>query len=215
MPAATASSSTKRAPFDAIPCSSTALTSLRRSSAAIAGLIRDRLIAQGVPAERLVACGYGESRPVTEAGRTEFIWINVKALAGDQIHELARIAAVADVYDAITSERPYKPAAPAFVGVGIILDGSGTAFDPEIVEVFSQLVPPFPVGSEVRMPDGTVGVIAQLDARTRRPTATCDLISSTERPRRPPMRCRNPARGVVPSISTTAPGVTLSWWPRA
>jgi HD-GYP domain-containing protein (c-di-GMP phosphodiesterase class II) len=93
-----------------------------------------------------------------------------RGLKETQINELARIAAVADVYDAITSERPYKPAAAAFVGVGIIVDGSGSAFDPEIVQIFEELVPPFPVGSEVRLPDGTVGVVAQLDAATRRPT---------------------------------------------
>src|SRR4051794_12112349 len=39
-----------------------------------------------------------------------------RKLAGTQINELARIGAVADVYDAITSERPYKPARPPAAG---------------------------------------------------------------------------------------------------
>ncbi len=62
---------------------------------------------------------------------------------------MARIAAVADVYDAVTSERVYSPATPPHVGVKIILDGAGIGFDPAIVQVFSQLVAPFPPGVEV------------------------------------------------------------------
>ena len=88
-----------------------------------------------------------------------------QGLCGDRINELARIAAVADVYDAVTSERPYKPAAAPYVGVGIVVDGAGTAFDPAIVEIFEAIVPPFPVGSEIRMPDGSIGVVARLEEK--------------------------------------------------
>jgi HD-GYP domain-containing protein (c-di-GMP phosphodiesterase class II) len=87
-----------------------------------------------------------------------------QGLAGDQIHQLARIAAVADVYDAVTSERPYRPAQPPKVGVDVILEGEGTQFDPEVVKVFRRVVFPFPVGSEITLRDGTVGVIAECDA---------------------------------------------------
>jgi HD-GYP domain-containing protein (c-di-GMP phosphodiesterase class II) len=86
-----------------------------------------------------------------------------RGIAGREINQLARIAAVADVYDAITSARPYQAARPAHVGVQIILDGSGTAFDPEVVEVFREIVHPFPVGSEITLPDGEVGVVARVD----------------------------------------------------
>jgi HD-GYP domain-containing protein (c-di-GMP phosphodiesterase class II) len=62
-----------------------------------------------------------------------------QGLAGDKINELARICAVADVYDAITSERPYKPAAAPYVGVGVVVDGTGTAFDPTICDIFERV----------------------------------------------------------------------------
>src|SRR3954447_8152123 len=81
-------------------------------------------------------------------------------LAGTSINQLARIAAVADVFDAVTSERPYKAAQPAHIGVKVILEGSGTAFDPEVVEVFRRLVLPSPVGTELRLADGHTGVVA-------------------------------------------------------
>jgi HD-GYP domain-containing protein (c-di-GMP phosphodiesterase class II) len=91
-------------------------------------------------------------------------------LAGRRIHQLARIAAVADVYDAVTSERPYKAAQPPAAGWAVIEAGAGTAFDPAVVEVFSEVVVPYPVGSEVRRCDGALGVVARIDPGTpRRP----------------------------------------------
>ena len=79
-----------------------------------------------------------------------------------EIHEMARIAAVADVYDAVTSERVYSPATPAHVGVKIILDGSDVGFDPAIVDVFSQLVAPFPPGVDVTLEDGRHGIVVSV-----------------------------------------------------
>lgn len=82
-----------------------------------------------------------------------------RGLRGIQIHELARIAAVADVYDAVTSDRPYSPARPAAAGCAVIAEGAGTAFDPVVVEAFLALVPRYPVGSEVTLRDGTAAVV--------------------------------------------------------
>ena len=87
-----------------------------------------------------------------------------QGLKGSQIHQLARIAAVADVYDAVTSERPYQAARPPRAGVEVIAGGAGTQFDPEVVAVFRRLVFPFPVGSEIKLRDGSVGVVADVDA---------------------------------------------------
>jgi HD-GYP domain-containing protein (c-di-GMP phosphodiesterase class II) len=84
---------------------------------------------------------------------------------GPRLHQFARLAAVADVYDAVTNERPYRPAAPAHVGVGIIADGRGTAFDPEIVDVFRACVFPWPVGTEVALAGGGTGVVSRVDPR--------------------------------------------------
>ena len=56
--------------------------------------------------------------------------------AGDEIPLLARIVAVADAYDAITSERSYQPALPSTYAMNEIRDYSGTQFDPMVVEAF-------------------------------------------------------------------------------
>ncbi|MEA2426622.1 MAG: hypothetical protein QOF37_250 [Thermoleophilaceae bacterium] len=79
-----------------------------------------------------------------------------------EIHELARIAAVADVYDAATSERVYARARPAHEAVRIVREGSGTAFDPEVVDVFSKLVAPFPAGASLVLADGREGVVVRV-----------------------------------------------------
>ena len=75
---------------------------------------------------------------------------------------MARIAAVADVYDAITSERVFAPARPAHVGVQAIMAGAGTQFDPTITDVFSRRIAPFPPGVEVELTDGRRAVVVSV-----------------------------------------------------
>src|SRR3954464_5082055 len=83
-------------------------------------------------------------------------------LSGQGIHQLARIAAAADVFDAVTSERVYASARPPDIGVQIVLDGSGRAFDPDVVEVFRRVVTPYPPGVEIELGDGRRGVVVSV-----------------------------------------------------
>jgi HD-GYP domain-containing protein (c-di-GMP phosphodiesterase class II) len=84
-------------------------------------------------------------------------------LEGPQIQEFPRIAAVADVYDAVTSERVYKAAAPPHIGVRVIRDGAGDQFCPNVVRHFRAVVMPYPIGHEIELPDGRLGVVAAVD----------------------------------------------------
>jgi len=59
-----------------------------------------------------------------------------KGLTGENIPLEGRIMAIADVYDALVSERPYKKPFTHEQAVGIIKNGSGKYFDPKIVEAF-------------------------------------------------------------------------------
>jgi putative two-component system response regulator len=59
-----------------------------------------------------------------------------RGLKGETIPLLGRIMAIADVYDALTSERPYKKAFPHEEAVRIITQGKGTQFDPVLVDIF-------------------------------------------------------------------------------
>jgi putative two-component system response regulator len=60
-------------------------------------------------------------------------------LRGEEIPLQGRIMAVVDVYDALSSERPYKPALDNKQVVNIIMDGKGKQFDPKITEVFFEI----------------------------------------------------------------------------
>ena len=57
-------------------------------------------------------------------------------LAGEGIPLSARLMAVADVYDALISSRPYKPAMSHERALALICEGRGSHFDPELVEAF-------------------------------------------------------------------------------
>ena len=61
-------------------------------------------------------------------------------LRDGEIPREARIIAVADTYDAMTSSRPYRSALPHEVAVVEIQDGSGSQFGPEVVQAFERLV---------------------------------------------------------------------------
>lgn len=60
-------------------------------------------------------------------------------LTGESIPLSARIVAVVDVYDALTHERPYRSAWSEEKTVKMIISGSGTHFDPKVVEAFLSL----------------------------------------------------------------------------
>ncbi len=97
-------------------------------------------------------------------------------LSGEAIHRFARFAAVADVYDAVTSERVYKRAAPPDVGYALVAGDSGRAFDPEVVAAFTHVVVPYPVGHEVLLADGRTGLVSAVDlAAPLRPTVRVAL----------------------------------------
>ena len=60
-------------------------------------------------------------------------------LRGEEIPLSARVFSVADAFDAMTSDRPYRPALSANEARGELIAGRGTAFDPDIVDVFLEL----------------------------------------------------------------------------
>lgn len=62
-----------------------------------------------------------------------------QGLSGDEIPISARLMAVADVYDALISERYYKKAFSHETAVGIILEGRGSHFDPDVVDAFNRI----------------------------------------------------------------------------
>jgi putative two-component system response regulator len=72
--------------------------------------------------------------------RTHHEWIDgtgyPSGLAGDEIPIEGRITAVADVFDALTHDRLYRPALPLDTALEILCDGRGTQFDPDVLDTF-------------------------------------------------------------------------------
>ena len=62
-------------------------------------------------------------------------------LAGEEIPLEGRVTAIADVFDALTSERPYKKAWPVEKALALIKDESGKHFDPDVVDKFFEILP--------------------------------------------------------------------------
>jgi putative two-component system response regulator len=92
---------------------------------------------------------------IAESGNEDFL-LNAKLFAGGhhekwdgsgyprglketEIPLQGRIMAIADVYDALVHERPYKKALTHEKAVEVIRNGGGTHFDPELVEVFLEV----------------------------------------------------------------------------
>ncbi len=80
-------------------------------------------------------------------------------LKGREIHPYARILAVADVYDALTSNRPYRTPNPPNEAIEYIMAGMETQFDENILRAFLRKVAPFPTGSIVQLSNGECGCV--------------------------------------------------------
>lgn len=74
-----------------------------------------------------------------------------RRLAGKDIHEYARIVAIADVYDALTSDRAYKKACTPDVARRIMLKESVGHFDPTLINLFFSHVAVYPIGTIVKL----------------------------------------------------------------
>jgi response regulator RpfG family c-di-GMP phosphodiesterase len=68
-----------------------------------------------------------------------------RKLMGSEIPISARLMAVADVYDALTTRRVYKDAIPHDAAVAIIIEGAGRHFDPDVVGAFAAIADEFEV----------------------------------------------------------------------
>ena len=76
-------------------------------------------------------------------------------LAGEVIPLGARILSVADSYDAMVCDRPYRAGGPSDEAIREVERCSGTQFDPEVVEAFKRVI--YRIGDELY---GDLGVVA-------------------------------------------------------
>lgn len=88
-------------------------------------------------------------------------------LTENQIPAFARIAAIVDTYDAVTSQRSYAPAISPAEAIRLLYKSRDEDFQAELVEAFIQAVGIYPAGTLVELSSGEVGVVVA-EYRTRR-----------------------------------------------
>lgn len=82
------------------------------------------------------------------------------SLAAENISLIARMSAVCDVYDAVTSNRPYKAGWDPAESVARMASWQGH-FDPMVLQTFIKTIGIYPIGSLVRMASGKLGVVVE------------------------------------------------------
>ncbi|MBN2898320.1 MAG: HD domain-containing protein, partial [Clostridia bacterium] len=78
---------------------------------------------------------------------------------GNQIHKYARIVALANVYDSMTSDTPYSKAMPPNEALEYIMATAGSHFDFDLTNIFVRKIIPYPEGTIVSLSNGKIAII--------------------------------------------------------
>lgn len=109
-----------------------------------------------------------KTRAITDASRTVPMHHHekydgsgyVEGISGQDIHLFARIAAVADVYDAMTSDRVYQKGMSADVALRRMYQFKGVNFEPVLVDRLIKCLGIYPIGTLVELNTGEVAVVS-------------------------------------------------------
>lgn len=86
-----------------------------------------------------------------------------KRIPKEDINPLAQIIGIADVYDAMTSDRPYRRSVSSKEAIEYIMGSAGTHFDYKIASAFIRKINPYPKGSLIELSDGRFAVVDGID----------------------------------------------------
>jgi len=84
-------------------------------------------------------------------------------LIGEDIHFLSRICACADVYDALTVDRPYRKRFSYAEALEYLMGNSHSLFDLQVVTTMVRHIAPYPVGEVVKLTSGETAVVIKLN----------------------------------------------------
>ncbi|MCW2278796.1 HD-GYP domain-containing protein [Heliophilum fasciatum] len=102
-----------------------------------------------------------------------------RGLKGSAIHEYARIVMIADIYDALVSDRVYHRGLFPYEAYEKVMAISTSELDPEITGLFLQNIAIYPIGSTVSLSTGEIGVIIDVPkAYPTRPVVRCFIDQS-------------------------------------
>lgn len=119
-------------------------------------------------------------------------------LKGEQITQFGMIAAIVDVYDAITSDRIYQEGISALDALKKMYEWRGRDFHPKLVEQFIQCIGIFPIGSVVVLNTEEIGVVRTLN-REQRLKPQVVLVLRPDKTRYGALRAVDLARDTTPT----------------
>ena len=88
-----------------------------------------------------------------------------QGISGDDIELLARITAIADVYDALTTDRPYRKKFLPYDAVRLIVSRADDEFHADTVRAFVESVSIYPLGSLVKLNTEEIGMIIKINRK--------------------------------------------------
>ena len=112
-----------------------------------------------------------------------------RGLAGTDIPLTTRIAGIADVYDAIITDRPYAPARSSFEAIQELKALKGSLFHPDLTEAFTQAIGIFPTGSIVELNSGEVGIVVSQNPIRRLKPLIMIVLNANKEPYRQFITC--------------------------
>lgn len=80
-------------------------------------------------------------------------------MKASEIHQLSQIVGITDIYDAMTSDRPYRRALSPKEAIEYLLGSAGRHYDVNLVNILVKKINPYPVGSLVKLNTGQVAVV--------------------------------------------------------
>ncbi|TBL81314.1 HD-GYP domain-containing protein [Paenibacillus thalictri] len=87
-----------------------------------------------------------------------------RGLKQDEIHEYAQIVAIADVYDALTSPRPYRIGYSPGEAIEFLYANGNQWFNVELIKIFCSHIAVYPIATTVQLNTGQIGVVTALNA---------------------------------------------------
>lgn len=85
-----------------------------------------------------------------------------RGLKGKEINQSAHIVAIADVFDALTSDSPYRKAMSVHEALTIIGRYGNSYFDNELIQIFTDNIAMYPIGTVVRLNNNQIGVVVDI-----------------------------------------------------